>query len=195
MLGPICFIICAIILLVFAILLIYYRMFHKSAVFFESSKYDVVQRYGDRAEAARVLGSINAKASMLIDHLSHQDNLAARNVVAFYRPETLKESDPIWSIGHKAYTNEEGQISICLRHRGGTFYDEETIWFVFLHELSHVATIHKIGEEDHHPPEFWSNFTYILHQAHQLRLYNPVDYAANPIKYCDITIDNNPFYN
>ena len=43
--------------------------------------------------------------------------------------------------------------------------------FVTLHELSHIAT-KTIG----HKSEFWENFKFLLQQAKEAGIHNPVDY-------------------
>ena len=53
--------------------------------------------------------------------------------------------------------------------------DENTLTFVALHEISHIAT-ESIG----HKKEFWENFKFILKNAVSLGIYEPKDYKKNP---------------
>lgn len=45
-----------------------------------------------------------------------------------------------------------------------------------------------------HKPEFWQNMKFLLVNAKQAGIYNPVDYKNNPKEYCGTTITDNPYY-
>ena len=64
-----------------------------------------------------------------------------------------------------------------------------TLTFVALHELAHIAT-KSVG----HTPEYWKNFKFLLTQAEKINVYKPVDYKNNPQEYCSMTITDNPYY-
>ncbi len=61
--------------------------------------------------------------------------------------------------------------------------------FVALHELSHVCT-ESIG----HKQDFWQNFKWILQNAKEGGIYDPVDYKKSPQEYCGMKINDNPYY-
>ena len=75
------------------------------------------------------------------------------------------------------------------KKNSGKLIDLNTLTFVALHELSHVAT-ESIG----HTPEFWKNFKFILEQAKTIGVYKPIDYKKNPATYCGMEITDNPLY-
>ena len=96
------------------------------------------------------------------------------------------------------YTINKGEsMAICLRPKDGNgkingkdFHDENTMWFVMAHELSHVMSI-----SEGHGSEFVENFRFILRTSHELGFYqNPVDYRISPITYCGVKVTNNPYY-
>jgi predicted metal-dependent hydrolase len=60
---------------------------------------------------------------------------------------------------------------------------------VALHELSHIMTT-SIG----HKQEFWQNFKFVLENAKEANIYQPIDYKKNPKEYCGMTINDNPYY-
>ena len=64
-----------------------------------------------------------------------------------------------------------------------------TLTFVALHELAHVATL-SVG----HTEEFWNNFKFLLQEAKKIGIYNPVNYKKEPARYCGMNIDDNPYY-
>ena len=67
--------------------------------------------------------------------------------------------------------------------------DINTLTFVALHELSHIMTS-SIG----HKQEFWSNFKFLLENAKEANIYQPIDYKKNPTNYCGMKITDNPYY-
>ena len=67
--------------------------------------------------------------------------------------------------------------------------DENTLTFVALHEVSHIAT-KSIG----HKTEFWDNFKFILEKAKEAGIHDPVDYKKSPQEYCGTKIHDNPYY-
>ena len=67
--------------------------------------------------------------------------------------------------------------------------DENTLTFVGIHEVSHIMT-KSIG----HKPEFWRNFKFLLQNAKQIGIYEPVDYKKKPQPYCGMDITDNPYY-
>ena len=67
--------------------------------------------------------------------------------------------------------------------------DESTLTFVAIHELSHVASV-SIG----HKTEFWQNFKFLLENAKEAGIHNPIDYKNQPANYCGMDIHDNPYY-
>ena len=75
------------------------------------------------------------------------------------------------------------------KEKGGSLIDLNTLTYVALHELAHVATL-SVG----HTPEFWKNFKFLLTQAKNINIYDPVNYKQNPQQYCGMKITDNPYF-
>ena len=45
-----------------------------------------------------------------------------------------------------------------------------------------------------HNREFWANFKFLIINAKEANIYNPLDYKKNPQDYCGMTITDNPYY-
>jgi hypothetical protein len=45
-----------------------------------------------------------------------------------------------------------------------------------------------------HGKEFWENFKFLLEQAREFGIHEPVDYKHNPTKYCSMVIKDNPIF-
>ena len=82
-------------------------------------------------------------------------------------------------------------MAFCLNteKNGNQLIDANTLTFVALHELSHIAT-KSVG----HNEEFWDNFSFILGEASKINIYKQIDYKKNPARYCGMDITDNPYY-
>jgi hypothetical protein len=178
---------------------LFYMGNEKTKVESEGFYHKVIAHYPDKQVAADILSDLNHKAYILLRHLKEEDlSLQKTEVVELllsnYDFDYLRETDPIWSIGHKSFTTNNKYISICLRKKDGQFYQADLLFFVFVHELSHVGTNTRYTATDHHPPMFWSVFGFLLAECDKLGLLVPVNYEENPTNYCDIRVQYNPFF-
>lgn len=118
--------------------------------------------------------------------------LMAKNIKKRYGGAMcLRETHPLNSEHDTSYTIDKGNIlSLCLRSKSGDLHDFDTLKFVYLHELSHIA-----ANVFQHGVEFWQIFKIILQEAQAAGLYTPRDYEKNPVLYCGrLTISYNPLY-
>jgi hypothetical protein len=78
---------------------------------------------------------------------------------------------------------------LCLRAKkdDNELMDINTMTFVALHELAHIATT-TVG----HTEEFWDNFRWLLDEAINIGVYIKQDFADKPVPYCGITITSTP---
>ena len=88
-----------------------------------------------------------------------------------------------------SYTVNKGElIALCIRNKEDKdFHDWNTLLFVLIHELGHVASV-----TTGHNEEFIRNFKWLLERANEAGLYKPVDYSKSPITYCGVRVTNNP---
>lgn len=174
------------VLIVFLLVVIsIYNRSNKKTIIIGGEEFQVYRKYRDKKEAAELLNRSNRNVIKFIDHLKKKpefkhisDNLKYR-----YDPGHFEE-------GKKSFTVSKGKkISMCLRNEYGKLYSDNTIMFVLLHEISHVA----INSHDHND-EFWNTFGTLLREAHTIGIYDPVNYAMYPEKYCGIVIKHNPYF-
>jgi predicted metal-dependent hydrolase len=141
-------------------------------------------------EVANLLGKINMKLLKLIEILvlEYGNDERSKRVKKRYNPDAISEGT-----GDKKFTsysiNKGEKIVFCLRMRddSGNLVDENTLTYVAIHELAHLAT-EEIGH-DNNP--FWDNFKWLLKIATENGLYKYVDYNNNPQEYCGLTINSN----
>lgn len=94
--------------------------------------------------------------------------------------------------GTSSYTINKGELlSICVRYKpdNSKFHNDNTIWFVLMHELAHVMSI-----TEGHGEEFMKNFKFLLVESEKMNIYTPIDYSNNNITYCGVRVTNNPYF-
>ena len=142
--------------------------------------------------AADLLATVAGKMEELVEHVKNKypNKENVKRLVKNFRPEKIRETLPTSKL--TAYSENKGQkIAFCLttQKNNNDLIDIETLTFVAIHELAHVASI-SIG----HKKEFWENFKFLLIEAKEANIYNPVDYKKSPKEYCGMTISDNPYY-
>jgi hypothetical protein len=158
----------------------------------DGNKYCVRERE-KLQEAADLLASVTEKCKNLVKYLEkkfpEKDNV--KRLVNGFNPKKIMETLP--TSGYTAYSENKGEkVAFCLnKTKGGSdnLIDEHTLTFVAIHEMSHIAT-ESIG----HKSEFWDNFKFLLENAKEAGLHQPIDYKKSPQKYCGMTIHDNPYY-
>lgn len=141
---------------------------------------------------ADLLAKVTHKLKVLVKHLNkkYPDRDNVRRLHSGFKPKKIYEILP--TSKYTAYSENKGEkLAFCVtkKKHGNSLIDENTLTFVALHELSHIAT-KSVG----HTSEFWNNFKFILKEAAQKNLYNPINYKENPTSYCSMKITDNPYY-
>lgn len=91
-----------------------------------------------------------------------------------------------------SYTVNKGdELYLCVKDpETGQIHDNNTLMYVTLHELAHIMT-ESFGHDD---MTFWENFKFLLSEAVEQKIYTPIDYSKFPVRYCKMTIDDNPLF-
>tara|TARA_B100001093_G_scaffold354108_1_gene338601 strand:- start:5775 stop:6365 length:591 start_codon:yes stop_codon:yes gene_type:complete len=142
--------------------------------------------------AADRLAEVNSRLKKLVKHLdkNYPNKENVKRLVKGYNPQKIYETLP--TSEYTAYSENKGEkLAFCLdtEKNSGVLIDINTLTYVALHELSHVAS-KSIGHTD----EFWENFKFLITEAKKINLYNPVDYKKEPARYCGMNITDNPYY-
>uniref|UniRef100_A0A6C0L2Z4 WLM domain-containing protein n=1 Tax=viral metagenome TaxID=1070528 RepID=A0A6C0L2Z4_9ZZZZ len=175
---------------IFVLFIIISKIFIDHGIVQERSDIDnliyIVRKGPGSKEAANKLALLNQKAMRLIQSLDDEKE-GVPYMKNKYSPNNLSETTK--NAEYTSYSVNKGEhISLCIRNNDGTFIDENTIIFVFIHELSHVMT-----EEIGHPKIFWDNMKYLLEEGEKLGIYEPVDYKEEPKNYCGMEINSTPY--
>lgn len=145
--------------------------------------------HDEALRAADTLAELNVRTQTLIDHLTSRYPTDERvvNLSERYNPEALSEGGH--NAGHTSYSVDKGRrIVMCLRSRSrdgshGRLEDTNTLMYVLIHELTHLAT-----DEVGHTDLFWDNLDWLKAQAHDIGVYRDVDFSAEPAGYCGMVI-------
>lgn len=153
-----------------------------------------MQNLPQKEEAVKLMSSVRGNLVKLYEHYRGDMALAqdppVSRFLARFAPDVFVEND--MQSSDTSYSENKGQkIVVCLRDKTKApeypLIDQNTIMFVMLHEMAHLMT-ETIG----HTQEFWLNFKRILHDAVQVGIYHPVNYAQTPVPYCGMTITDSP---
>jgi hypothetical protein len=174
-------------------------------IYYKSNEYDLkciiassdgnrycVRERKNMDSAANLLAEVTKKMNDMVAYLKEKQPHDPRTMrlVAGYNPTKISETLPTSEL--TAYSENKGEkLAFCLnKSKNGTrLIDINTLTFVALHELSHIAT-KSIG----HKQEFWQNFKWILENAKEAGIYSPIDYKKQPEEYCGMKINDNPYY-
>ena len=157
----------------------------------DGNKYCVRER--DKMElAANLLADATQKMKDVVNYLKEKqpNDPRTKRLTEGFDPTKVNETLPTSEL--TAYSENKGEkLAFCLNQskNGSKLIDINTLSFVSLHELSHIAT-----ESVGHNQDFWQNFKWILQNAKEAGIYSPVDYKKYPQEYCGMTINDNPYY-
>ena len=128
-------------------------------------------------EKANILAKIKIKIEILIKSLSTSDE---RRKLLETKSINLQERDNDKHIGYTI--NKGDKIGLCIDD------DENTLFFVVLHELAHVIT-----KSYGHDEKFWENFEFLIKQSVKLNIYDYKNYNKKSTNYCDKDITYTPY--
>jgi len=190
---------------IFFYIFVSFVLFFCLAIYFQSDAYNLKciissedgNRYCVREReklelAANLLAQVTKKMKDMVSYMKekHPQDERTKRLAEGFNPKKISETLPTSEL--TAYSENKGEkIAFCLNKKkdGNKLIDINTLTFVALHELSHIMTV-SIG----HKQEFWQNFKYLLENAKEAGIYNPIDYKKKPEEYCGMTINDNPFY-
>uniref|UniRef100_A0A6C0ESW1 WLM domain-containing protein n=1 Tax=viral metagenome TaxID=1070528 RepID=A0A6C0ESW1_9ZZZZ len=182
------------------ILFISYKLYRDSDLFqlkcivsnVDGDKYCVRERTNIQ-NASDLLAKTTDKMKTLVNYVGekHKDKENMKRLVKKFNPKKIVETLP--TSEYTAYSENKGQkIAFCLnkeKENDNNLIDENTLMFVALHEMAHVAS-KSIG----HNKEFWDNFKFLIKEASDINLYIPIDYSKKNQEYCGMTISSSPFF-
>jgi len=186
-------------ILIFFIILIILKIYRESSLFqlkciisnVDGNSYCVRER-NKLTLVADLLAKTTQNLKKVVKHLGEKypERENVKRLVTRFNPKKVEEILP--TSKYTAYSENKGEkLAFCATKtkKGNRLIDENTLMFVALHELAHIAT-KSIG----HTTEFWQNFKFLIGAAKEINVYEPVDYKEKPVTYCDMKITDSPYF-
>lgn len=162
--------------------------------------YSVVSKYSEYNLAAESLAKINNMNIALINYLKKKyknkgtprERILVSRLVSRYNPNVLIENLPHGTSNTSYVQNKGAKMALCLREKitgKNKIHEWHILQFVALHELTHIA-----NKDIGHGLSFWQDFKFILREAVNAKLYNPINYQNSPSPYCGIKVTYSPLY-
>lgn len=172
---------------------------------YDDRRYKTVKIFQDQHLAADKLAYINEFIVKLMRYLRQKyvyDEKGTKEEISFvkrlldgYNPDIIQENNPE-GIKNTSYVYNKGEeIAFCLREKKtgqNKLHDNHILEFVVLHEISHIADLDM--SEDTHQAKFWEIFKFMLKNAKEAGLHEPINYKENPDNYCGLEIKYSPYY-
>jgi hypothetical protein len=159
------------------------------------NEYGIQEKLENPDEALQLIGKLHDNMWQFTNKLSkkYPDDARVKRLVKGFKDVKIEETEENHNDDNTSFTINKGELmSLCLREpkTGRPFHDYNTLSFVFIHELAHIASI-----TEGHNFEFIENFRFLLREAAEMGYYLPVDYSKQPFLYCGkIKVTNNPYY-
>ena len=180
----------------------------------KTNNYKIRSSYDNSHDALYLISEVNDKIMVFFTYLknkykinnTYDDNnnydsmypMGCRDIVSRmlynYNPEAIIENDPRKS-NETSYTISKGkELHLCLRNKKypNELHPVDDILFVVLHEASHMGNAN--WDLDAHKNNFWTIFKFVLYEAKNAGIYNPINYKEYPITYCGLYVNYNPYY-
>ena len=141
-------------------------------------------------KSANLLASLSKKKNKLCDFLAVNDKYKNHyGVKRLLSNRHVKLEELSYEYNNEAaYSINKGErIGMCLRKKNGTIENENTMFFVLMHELAHIMSI-KYAHDD----EFWDNFALLIKAGTECGVYKYRDFGNNPTTYCGHHITHTP---
>ena len=143
-------------------------------------------------KTADLLASVADRLTQLVAHVKHKWGRRAfvKRLLENFDARAIEETLPTSTF--VAFTENKGaKMAFCTttRKNAGKLIDLNTLTYVAVHELAHVAS-----ESLGHTSEFWKTFRTLLIEAARIQLYTPGDYRAKPVDYCGTTINESVLF-
>lgn len=181
--------------LLIALLILYSFLHFKdfSLIFVKAQKdnsYHLVRNLPDRKDAANTMAEIKKRLLQLVSYfkLKLPNDPRTKRLSRKFNVDSIQETRI--DSTHTSFSVDKGEeIHLCLRDKSDQFkiHKTNTLMFVSLHELAHIAS-----EKQGHGEEFKTNFVWILKYATQIGIYNSIDYSQNNEAFCGEVINQNP---
>lgn len=189
------------IFVIFTIIIIFFKITNPNMTFIKSDiddKYYMVRNTEDKQIAVNILAFNREKIIRFIEHLNKNKNTIYKeyvdNIDRLYSriiDLTIAENNGVGN--ETSYSVNKGEeLILCLRSKKykNTIHDNNLLFYVILHELSHIASPVYEEEYNNHGPIFKKIFSFLTNVAIDNGFYNKINFSSSPIEYCGMYIND-----
>jgi hypothetical protein len=149
----------------------------------------LVQENDDAEDAANLMAEIRRRLVLLAEHLYKAFPDDERVVLLKSNFDANAFREGLEGSGYTSYSLNKGEkIILCLRNKN-KLMDINTMMFVSIHELAHLANA-TVGHDD----AFWNTNRWLLEEAINIGIYVKQEFDKEPVDYCNITITSTPLH-
>lgn len=176
-------------LFLFVVLLIYRNVYYDGNVYVHGYSVHVSHAH-DPTKTVKVLSDLRTRALRLVDVLREKYPNDER-VKRLSRWNGIIHETEHTANGVFGYNVNKGAggVSVCVHNRMGEPNRFNDLFFVVMHEMSHIMT--EAYEHDH---KFWNSFRLLIKEATKNGLFVNVDYKKHPSRFCDGYLMDNPTF-
>ena len=160
------------------------------------NEYYMVRDLPDKYQACNTIATMKQKVNILIDHLYEKKDTDYKD----FRENIYRLKERVYDItisenngrgSETSYSVNKGdELVLCLRSKSqwNKFHNNNLIFYVVLHELSHIASPTYEPEYKNHGPVFKRIFAFITNAAINIGLYEKINFNEKSEEYCGIYI-------
>lgn len=185
--------------IIFIVIILFYKITNKNMTFCKSDidkKHYMVRDVSDKQLACNMLALNKQKMLKLIKHLNENKTKEYEDYESYIEllTERVVDLNIAENNGNGKETsysvNKGDDLIICLRSKKdwNKFHDNNLIFYVILHEMSHIASPVYEDEYNNHGPIFKRIFAFLTNVAIKIGLYEKIDFNKEAKEYCGIYI-------
>lgn len=162
-----------------------YGVYIKSPV---TNKTYLLKSTGDISKALNIMETLDINIKKIVNKLDE----TIMNYPRYYKYllnltkkiNKIKLYENVYNRGTSYNINKGKYIIVCIRSKKDVFYDMNTLMYVIIHEIAHIAC-----PEYGHTSLFKNLNEILLNIAIELNIYTFVDYNMYPVNYCGIILN------
>ena len=155
----------------------------------------MVRDLEDKQTTANILSYNRQKILKLIKYLDdNRDKYKEHEIYIDRLVDKITDVNIVENNGEGKETsysvNKGEELVLCVRSKlnWNKFHDNNLLFYVILHELSHIASPEYEEAYNNHGPIFKNTFSFLTNVAVDMKLYNKIDFNTKSEEYCGIYI-------
>ena len=189
------------IFIIFIIIIVFFKITNPNMTFIKSdidNNFYMVRNLEDKQTASNVIAYNRNKMIKFITYLDKNKNTKYKE----YSHYIDRLVDKIIDLnivenngdgnGTSYSVNKGDELVLCLRSKieKNKIHDNNLIFYVILHELSHIASPLYEDEHNNHGPIFKKIFSFLVNVAIENNFYTKIDFGSNSVEYCGMYIND-----